>query len=252
MPSWSWIVAGLFLPLFPLGMLFNLLFQRVTNRWSRVLLLLVWPLPGVWIVHGAAPEISSWILAWALLSAGLYGFRAVVVREFSVWIGFIATSSWALGWMALANGASSDELLMHVLAFSLPLALLMLLTAEVEKRYESAYAGIVSGLAQAQPRLSGLLVLAVLAVIGSPLFPAFFAMLTDITHAIALWPMVAFGIALVWLLWSWSGVRLLQELLVGPAMQTHDEDISQLTTTTYGATLVALVIGGLYLSKVML
>ena len=248
----SWIAAALFLPLFPLGMVFNTVFQRVRIAWLRITILLAWPLPGVWILQGAVSFVPDWVVYWALFSAALYGFRAVVVKEFGVWIGFMATSTWALNWIALKFGVNVDQMLLHALAFSLPLSLLVVLVAELERRYESAYAGIVSGLAQSQPRLSGLFVIAVLAVIGSPLFPAFFSMLDTVTHTFTVLPVVALGVVTVWLLWSWSGVRLLQELLVGPASQVQQADISYGITTIYGASLLILAMAGLYLSGVLL
>lgn len=252
MQEMSWIIAALFLPLFPLGMVFNALFQRVRMVWLRVALLLSWPLPGIWILQTTTPLIPDWVTYWALFSAVLYGFRAVVVKEFGVWIGFLATSTWALNWIALQFGVALDELVLHALAFSLPLSLLAILVAELERRYESAYAGIISGLAQAQPRLSGLFVIAMLAVIGSPLFPAFFSMLDTITHTVTVLPAIAVGVVTVWLLWSWSGVRLLQELLVGPASGVQQADISHGITMVYGTSLVVLIIAGLYLSGVLL
>lgn len=252
MAELGWLIAALFLPLFPLGMVFNALFQRAGMAWLRVILLLAWPLPGVWILQSAAINIPDWVVYWALFSAVLYGFRAVVVKEFGVWIGFLATSTWALIWIALEFGVTAEELILHALAFSLPLSLLAILVAEVERRYESAYAGIVNGLAQAQPRLSGMFVIAMLAVIGSPLFPAFFSMLDTVTHTFIALPTIAVGVVLVWLLWSWSGIRLLQDLLVGSGAQVQHEDISHGVTLIYGSSLVVLVIGGLYLSGVLL
>lgn len=251
MQELTWIVAGLFLPLFPLGMVFNAFFQRAGNVWLRVVILLLWPLLGIWILQDIS-DIPDWLVYWALFSSVLYGFRAVVVKEFGVWIGFLATSTWALIWIALASGVKLDALVLHALAFSLPLSLLAILVAELEHRYESAYTGVINGLAQAQPRLSGIFVIAMLAVIGSPLFPAFFSMLDTITHAMKILPAITFGLVIVWLLWSWSGIRLLQALLVGPAPQVQHDDISYSITISYGMLLVLLIIGGFYLSGVML
>ncbi len=254
MQELSWILAALFLPLFPLGMVFNALFQRVRYVWLRVALMLVWPLPGIWILQNTTAVVPEWVMYWALFSAALYGFRAVAVKEFGVWVGFLATSTWALNWIALGNGVKLDQLVIHVLAFSLPLSLLTILVAELERRYQSAYTGVVSGLAQAQPRLSGLFVMAILAAIGSPLFPAFFSMLDVITHTLMVLPVIAAGVVLVWLLWSWSGIRLLQDLLAGvpPATTVSHGDISYVVTTVYSSSLVVLIIGGLYLSGVLL
>lgn len=252
MQTFNIIIAGIFLPLFPLGMIFNALFQRVRNAWLRAALLLVWPLPGVWILHTIPSVISTGILVWALISAILYGFRAVVVRELGVWTGFLATSSWSLGWVAIAVTVKQENVLLQMLAFSLPLALLAILAVELERRYESAYVGVVCGVAQAQPRLALVLVLAVLAAIGSPLFPGFFSMLSNVTHAISPLPAVAVGLTAVWLLWSWSGARLLQELLVGPAAVIRHKDISQGMAGMYVLSFILLVIAGLYAAEVML
>lgn len=251
MDSLSLVIVALFLPLFPLGMLFNMLFQRMPYSGLRALMLLLWPLPGVWILS-SINEVPGWILYWALFSAALYGFRAVVVKDFSVWTGFLATSTWSLGWIATAGEQASRDLLLHVMAFSMPLALLTVLVYEIEKRYESAYAGVVSGVAQSHPKLSGLLVLVVMAAIASPLFPGFFSMIAQITLSMSIAPVVAAGLALVWLLWSWSGIRLLQEMLVGPAVVVNQQDISQPLTLVYGLMLVLLVTAGIYISGVVL
>lgn len=252
MQEYSWIIAALFLPLFPLSMIFNALFQRLRLVWMRVVLLLLWPIPGVWILQGLAPEIPGWIVYWALVSAVLYGFRAVVIKEFGVWIGFLATSAWALNWISLAFDASRDEMLVTVFAFSLPLSLLALLVAELEKRYESAYVSVINGLAQAQPRLSILFVITVLAVIGSPLFPAFFSMLDAVARVMTILPVLALGLAIVWLLWSWSGISLLQQLLVGSSSLTRKKDLSFAAMMIYGVSLLALVFGGLQMARVLL
>lgn len=252
MQTLTLIIAGVFLPLFPLSMIFNSLFQHVRNAWLRAALLLTWPLPGVWILHTMPSSISKGILVWALFSALLYGFRAVVVREFGVWVGFLATSSWSLGWVAMGATVKPDDVLLQVLASSLPLALLAMLIAELERRYESAYVGVVSGVAQAQPRLATALVLAVLATIGSPLFPAFFSMVSNVARAVSLLPAAAVGLVAVWLLWSWSGARLLQEMLVGPVAVIRQKDISQGTTGIYVLSFILLVIAGLYTAEVML
>lgn len=246
------LIAALFLPLFPLGMVFNALYQGIRVTWLRSLMLICWPLVGVWLIHESAIDIPSWFMSWALFSAALYGFRAVVVKDIGVWTGFLATSSWALCWIALGIGSPVVEVVLHILAFSLPLVLLNLLSVEVASRYQSVYAGIVNGLARSQPRLSGVLVITMLAVIGSPLFPAFFSMLNSISAAITVVPALAIGLVGVWLLWSWSGVRLLQDILVGDVSQPCHKDISQGAASLYAMFIVILIFNGLYLSGVML
>lgn len=246
------LLAALFLPLFPLGMVFNAVFLRARHVWLRSLLLIAWPLAGLAILQSTDTAIPEWFAAWGLFSAALYGFRAVVIREVGLWTGFFATSAWPLVWVALVVGIEVDALVIQVLAFSLPLVLLVFLTAEIERRYESAYAGIVRGIAQAQPRLAGVIVLTLLAVIGTPLFPAFFALLNNITHVAAVMPAAASGIAVVWWLWSWSGMRLLQQLLVGPGAATRHEDILPGMTLAYTISLLMLLFVGIYVSETML
>lgn len=246
------LLAALFLPLFPLSMVFNAVFQRARHLWLRSLLLTAWPLAGLAILHSIETAVPEWFAWWALLSALLYSLRAVVIREVGVWTGFLATSAWALAWVALVVGIEVDALMINVLAFSLPLVLLAFVTTEIERRYESAYAGIVRGIAQAQPRLAGIMVVTLLAIIGTPLFPAFFVLLNNITHAAAVMPAAACGIAAVWFLWSWSGIRLLQQLLVGPAATSPHEDIVQGMAAAYSLSLLALLVGGIYVSGMML
>jgi hypothetical protein len=246
------LLAAIFLPLFPLGMVFNLVFQRTRNAWQRSVLLVTWPFAGLYMLKVTAVQVPVEFAFWALISAMLYGFRALVIREVGVWTGFLATSAWALMWVSLAVGLDPEELVFHVSAFSLPLVLLVLITAEVESRYESAYAGIISGIAEAQPRLAGVLVIIMLAVIGSPLFPAFFALLDSLMHVVRVLPVAALGVVVVWMLWSWSGIRLLQQLLVGPALAVRGSDMSRSMTVGYGLSLSVLLVAGIYLSRMML
>lgn len=254
------MIAGIFLPLFPLSLLFNTLFQRIEDVRIKVLVLLLWPLPGVLILSTWVADVNPWLIAWAMASAGFYSFRSLVIKDVNIWTGFQATSVWGVCWVVAATDSELIIFLLHALAFSVSLAVLALLVAEIEKRYESSYAGVVCGVAQAQPRLSGMLTFALLGVIASPLFPSFFSMLAHVTQAIDVIPTAAIGLVVVWLLWSWSGMRLLQELLVGPArtLSNYDlkddpkGDLSHAEGIGYGISMVTLTLLGIYLSGVLL
>ena len=154
MTSMSLLLAGLFLPLFPMSIVFNYVFQRAGSAWLRVFIILVWPLPGLWLIENSATELVDIYVYWALFTAVLYSFRTVVVKELSVWTGFIATSAWSLLWVAEYLGATVNDLVMHAYAYSVPLVLLALIVARLERQYESAYVGVVTGLAQEQPRMT--------------------------------------------------------------------------------------------------
>ena len=80
MASMSLLLAGLFLPLFPMSIIFNLVFQRASSAWLRVIIILVWPLPGLWLIENSATELVDIYVYWALFTSVLYGFRTVVVK----------------------------------------------------------------------------------------------------------------------------------------------------------------------------
>jgi NADH:ubiquinone oxidoreductase subunit 4 (subunit M) len=252
MNDYTWLFAALFIPLFPLSMLFNAVYQRINMPVVRFILVIVWPLPGAWLLLNHNFALAEWVIYWALATALLYAFRAVIVKEVGMWIGFLATSAWSLCWITYIESNGEAELGFHILSFAMPLALMSLLVGEIVHRYESAYAGIVSGVAQAQPRLSGALIIVMMAAIASPLFPAFFSMLAIVSSLATGYPLVAAGMLLLWLIWSWSGVRLLQELLVGPALPIKYRDISRARAIAYSILIVLLLLSGLVLSGVLL
>ncbi|BAZ93484.1 hypothetical protein TspCOW1_15770 [Thiohalobacter sp. COW1] len=240
-----YLLAGLFLPLFPLSMAFNLLLRRLRRPAARTLILLVWPQIGLALV-ATAPSPPDWLLYWALLTSALYAFRALTLRELGLWTGFLASSLWALLWLVLARPGEVPPAL-HGLGLSVPLVLLGLLGAGLEQRFGAAYAGLHGGLAQRLPRLSGVVVVVVLAVIAMPLFPPFFTLLTLTLATAAAAPGIALALVTVWLLWSWAAARLLQGLVVGPGDGNGAEDLSRTATWAYAAVLGLLAGAGLYL-----
>lgn len=252
MQSYIWIAAALFIPLFPLSIVFNAVYQRIPVPFLRVLLILLWPLTGVWLLQNLNTPLPEWLIYWSLATALLYAFRAVVVKEVEMWNGFLATSAWSLCWIIAISSNRAEELSFYILSFSLPLALMSLLVGEIIHRYESAYAGIVRGVASAQPRLSGVIIIVMMAAIASPVFPGFFSMLKTIVLVVEGYPFLAVGLLLVWLIWSWSGMRLIQELLVGPALPVKYRDISRARATAYGLLIALILLSGLFLSGVLL
>jgi len=239
------IIAGIFLPLFPLSMVLNVVVARVRHPVARGILFLAWPQTGLALLYAAHVAVPSWVIAWALATSLLYAVRALALREVGLWAGFLATSAFALLWLPLTGDTPGLLTHLYALAFSTPFVLLALLAAGLEHRFGAAYTGLYGGLAQTLPRFSGVLVPVVLAAIGTPLFPAFFAMLAVVLTAA---PAAAAALAAIWLVWTWAGTRLLQGLVTGPAEPGEARDLSLGSTWTYAAVLVALVIGGLYLS----
>jgi len=240
-----YLLAGIFLPLFPLSMLFNLVSARIQQPLARGLLLLVWPQIGLIILFTSGVQLPVWLLYWSLFTSLLYALRLLALRELGLWTSFVGTSAWALLWILFDNGTSTIQLQLFALGISVPLILMTLLGAGLERRFGAAYLGLYGGLAQSIPRFTGVLVVVVLAIVATPLFPTFFAMLSLIIKTIPVAPMLAVGVGVVWLMWSWAGARLLHGLIVGPQNNVV-VDLSQKNMWIYIAMLAGLVIMGVY------
>lgn len=243
-----YLAAALFLPLFPLSMGFNQLFARVRHPAARGALLLLWPQLGIVLIAQADVPPPAWFVAWSVLSALFYAYRAIALREVGLWIGFVATSAWALLWV---GGAEIDLLHLQALGLSLPLVLVALLAGDLERRFGAVHARLNLSLAAVAPRAAGLFVVAVLAAVATPLFPNFFTLVGVIAQHGHSAPAVAFAMAATWVLWSWSGARLLQGVVVGNGPQgeladaSGARDLSAAHTWAYVIGFVALAIGGI-------
>lgn len=209
------LLAGFFLPLFPLSIVFNVLLGRLKNHpVIRVVLLMIWPQIGVLLLVAAGlPLNSDFFVWWGLLSAVFYAWRLLTVRDLAHWVAMLATSAWALSWATAATPTDAHSLHAFVLWLSIAPALLELVSIALKRRFGAAYSGLVSGLARDLPRLSSLIVIVVLAAMALPVFPGFFALLQLLTHTGLV---LAIPVLLTWLLWSWAGTRLLDGLVFGP------------------------------------
>ncbi|TDY01120.1 hypothetical protein [Thiohalophilus thiocyanatoxydans] len=246
MPTGSYLLIGLFLPLFPLSMGFNFVLGKSRSTLLRIVLLLLWPQIGLILLPMLDSPVPGWIIPLALFTAALYALRALALRDVGQWSGFLATSAWALLWIARQGDMPMLQLHLFALGFSAPLVLLTLLGAGLARRFGAAYTGLYGGLAESLPRFSAILVLVVLAIIATPLFPTFFIMLVTVMQAATFMPLLAVGVTLVWLLWSWAGARLLQGFIVGPAGDEAVIDLNRLATGAYALALTLLVASGLY------
>lgn len=230
------ILAAFFLPLFPASVVFNRLAAATDPLAARLALFVLWPQIGVllilWVDLAVAPGL---IAAWAVLSAILYAFRMLTVREVGRWTTMLASSAWPLVWLYALQAPAATNLVALTLALTAAPVLMLLVRAALASRLEAAYTGLHGGLAQDLPRLSGVIVVATLAAMALPLFPGFFALLAVLGGA-TLWG--AMGILLIWLLWSWAGARLLEGTVFGPRSGPIAPDLS--APATWG---VALLIG---------
>lgn len=245
------IVAPL-LPLFPLSMVYTTLFGRLTHPWARAALLLFWPQAGLLALAQTDANLADGVVVWALASALLYALRALALREAGLWIAFMAVSCWTLLWLFAATPAPRSLLHWQALGLSAPLVLLTVLNANIARRFGAAYAGVSPALAHCAPKLAGILTLTVLAAVATPLFPGFFILFALVMHTAPTTPWAAVAIASVWLLWSWSGARLIQGLVVGPAGSTPLNDLGAASLWAYGIGLTALGLAGILLAGALL
>ena len=246
------LLAGIFLPLFPLSMVFNAILARIKHAWLRALLFITWPLIGLFIVLNTNTAMPDWLLPLVLFTSALYAFRMLTLREVNQWTGFLATSLWSLLWLPMIQETPAELLYGYAISMSVPLVLLVLLSAGLERRYGAAYTGLYGGLARTIPRFAGVLVTVVVAAIATPLFPTFFIMLDMVVKTVSATPLAATVLLLIWLFWSWAGARLIQGLVVGRASLVRIADMDIPTLGFYSMVLLALIVGGIYLSGVIL
>lgn len=228
------LLVALFLPLFPLSVVPNLILARLRAPLARSALLLLWPQLGVTLLHASQPEIPAYIVTWALLSAAFYALRLLTVRDLGLWAGLLASSALALTWGLAVRGATATELHLFALWFSLPAALLILLTGPLAQRLGAAYAGLFAGLADSQPRLAGVLTAVVLSTVATPPFPGFFALL-DLLRGVG--SAAALGVLGIWLIWGWAATRVLQGFVSGTGRAPAAADLGRNGMLVYAAAL---------------
>jgi len=246
------LLAGLFLPLFPMSMVFNAILNNAKSAWLRSLLLIAWPLIGLFIVLNTKLIMPNWLVPLVLSTSAMYALRILTLREVNQWSGFLATSLWSLLWLPVMQDTPPVLLYGYAISMSAPLVLLVLLSAGLEQRFGAAYTGLYGGLARTIPRFAGVLVTVVVAAIATPIFPTFFIMLDIVVKTVSATPLAAMILLLIWVLWSWAGARLIQGLIVGRASDVRIADFDTTAIGLYSMVLLALVIGGIYLSGVIL
>ena len=239
------MLVALFLPLFPLSVVQNWILAGLRAPLARAALLLLWPQLGVTLLDALQPKLPAFVVAWAVLSAAFYALRLLTVRDLALWAGLLASSALALTWGLAARGADIPELRLFAFWFSLPAALLILLTGPLKQRLGAAYAGLSAGLMEGQPRLAVVLIVIVLSTIATPPFPGFFALL-DLLRGLG--SAATLGVLAVWLLWGWAATRVLQGFVTGSGREIAATDLGRGGMLTYAAALIAFAAAGLLLT----
>lgn len=236
------LLAAILLPLFPLSWAFNRLLTSLPGGWSQALAVIVLPQAGLELLrfsHIAHHLPPSWRLyggLWAVFSSLLYAFRAITAREIGIWTRLLVSSGLALAWLAWLSGAPLATVQVFALAFCVPAALLFLLAAALTRRMGGAYLGLQGGLVVALPRLSASLVMTALALLGTPLFPAFFALWRSFGDLPLAWVPLLMPLPL---LWGWATGRFFQDLLYGDFRGEPMTDLGRMTSALIGLMLFA-------------
>ena len=146
------------------------------------------------------------------------------------------------------HAAGADALVLQAAGLSAPFVVLTWLSGRLDAELGAAYAGVCGGLAGTMPRLAGVLALAVLATVATPLVPGFFVLLATTLHALPVVPGAALLILTIWLLWAWSGARVLRAFIVGPACGAPGRDLGNAAAAMLGLTFVVLMLAGIGIS----
>jgi len=235
-------LVALFLPLFPLSVVQNLILAKLRAPLARGALILLWPQLGVTLLHTLQPEIPDFVVTWALLSAAFYALRLLTVRDLALWTGFLASSALALTWGLAARGEDATALRLFVFWFSLPPALLVLLTGPLMQRLGAAFAGLFAGLAEGQPRLAVILTIVMLSSVATPPFPGFFALL-DLLRGLG--STAILGVLGIWLIWGWAATRILQGFVTGSGREIIAADLGRRSMLMYSTALAVFAAVGL-------
>lgn len=241
------IGAALLLPLFPLSLVFNRLVAWAPGYLGRAAAILVLPQAGILMVDSiprrhAGLLHSGAFITLIIFTALFYAFKALSVREMTVWARLMATSGLSLDWILVASGTSRHSVQVLALAWSVPAALLMVWAGLLARRTGGAYLGLQDGYASVLPRLSGLVTLTALALVATPVFPSFFGLLHvfDLVSLSWLSPLL-----LLLFIWAWSLGRFLQDLLFGTYRGEKLADLSVLGASVGFVLLLLLALSGL-------
>jgi hypothetical protein len=262
------LLAGLFLPLYPLSIGANLLLKfqlggerpgLLSNPLFKAVAILLMPLIGVALIQlglaladDPAPVLlTGSFAAWGGLTSILYAFRLLSVRDGKIWIAQLYTSAFALIWVGVAHQVPP---LLPALGFALSLLPLSLLLEQLTRRFGIARIGLYPGLGLRMPVFSSLFVAALLMAIAVPFSPGFFAIADlafgGIGHNEL---MTLVPVSLSWLFWTWAGINLLSGIVFGtPREDLGYTDLSGPHALRYAAGMLALFVFGIVLIQEVL
>ncbi|MCG3110178.1 MAG: hypothetical protein MCM46_00010 [Candidatus Manganitrophus sp. SB1] len=214
------MIAVLFLPLFPLHGLYVAALTRLPGVFPALLALLL-PLSGFYAISGLLPQIPAEIrgaISLLALFGAFYGMvKAVAQFRVERLLAYGGVALFSILWWYLAGAASgAPRGALYAGAAALITGGLLFAWRRVRARYGDLDLDRIGGLAKPMPRFALLLALLVTAAMGLPpfgLFSGLMEMLTNRSLPVS-WDLAV--IVLAWLGASWLFVNLMQRLLFGP------------------------------------
>ncbi|WP_291511689.1 hypothetical protein [Acidithiobacillus sp.] len=243
------VFAAFLVPLFPLSWVFNRLLDSLPMTTARALAVLALPQLGLLLLqYGVAPWALTdpqrrALVALAIFTALFYAFRALSARDLFIWTRLNLSAGLAVIWIAWAMGTAIPVLQILALTWSVPAALLTLLSGALAARLGGSYLGLMGNLVEPLPRLTASIVLTVLALLATPVFPSFFVLFGTAMQLPLSWIL---PLLLLLPLWGWSCGRLFQDLLFGAYRGEAVEDLSLLSSLMVFLVLSGLLVLGLY------
>ena len=256
------LLAGLFLPLYPLSIGANLLLKRqvgvdgadpLSRPSVKAAAMILMPLIGVGLMQlglalaaDDAGLLINLFAVWGGLTSLLYAFRLLSVRDGKIWIAQLYTSALALIWVGVAHQVPP---LLPALGLALSLLPLSFLLARLTRRFGIARVGLYPGLGISMPVFSALFVPAVLVAVAVPFSPAFFAIIDLAFGGLGANELIVLApLSLSWLLWTWAGINLLTGIVFGtPREDLSYVDFGRHDAMLYGLGMLALSLFGIVL-----
>jgi hypothetical protein len=264
------LIAGLFLPLYPLSILPNALLQGQLGGTTRLgserrrgpvlksILVMVFPVMGIGLVALGSTTLAdgdSKVLTvfgvWGGLTSVLYAFRLLSAKDGEIWISHLFSSAVALIWVGIPYSLNP---ILPAIGLSVSLIPLVFMLEQLTGRFGIARSGLYPGLCSCMPLFAHLFIAAVLAAIAVPFSPSFFAVAALAFGGVASDEVVVLlPICLSWLLWTWAGVNLLTGIVWGvPRDDLSYRDLSRQGALGLGGILIALGFFGITLVEVAL
>jgi hypothetical protein len=237
-------LAALFLlPIFPFSIATNFFLAKLKGKTLLVTLLVMFFIGTFLLSMSDNQIVVKYISIFALLGSILYAFRMLSVSTAYSYLIFYYTvlSGFVWFWKFIEG-----DMLHFTIVMTLPLCVFGLLIAFLDSQYGCVHYKMFRGLGKHLPRFSILLILTIPFLIMTPYISGFDVFIVNISKFNIYY---LCGILLIWILMTWSGVRLIEKFIYGKATRNlRYKDVSVLQSVF----LIALLLASFILNFLLL